>query len=399
MCGRFFVSEAELDDFAALVNKVEKDLYKPRPNDDGTGDVVPGDFSPIIFLSSQSKMTNQKPFQENRASINHEELHNTDILHEHKRFHDHRELYDSETDPGNDTFSDNKHSYSRDQSASFPSAQTSVLANLTVPYEVKAFSWGFPSPYNKSLIINARAETVTTKPMFRQPFITHRCIIPISGFYEWSDECIENETEWSKFGSSSIITHHDDAHLETSDGRNSIKNRLRKGLSSKDEIKDIEISEQMTMMDFSNPSNIQKESANLAIKPSPYFSEFSNTPSNQLFQTSETILVKPDQTIFFSEPLKRNTSRKIRYKYRFIRMDGGRMWLGGLYWDFEHNHKPFTAFTIITVPANIDMIRIHDRMPFIIEENNIQTWLSSSPNEASELLHSSAKDTLLRRSI
>jgi putative SOS response-associated peptidase YedK len=32
---------------------------------------------------------------------------------------------------------------------------------------------------------NARAESVTNKPMFRDAFKRHRCIIPASGYYEW----------------------------------------------------------------------------------------------------------------------------------------------------------------------------------------------------------------------
>jgi putative SOS response-associated peptidase YedK len=36
--------------------------------------------------------------------------------------------------------------------------------------------------------INARAETVDTKPTFRAPFKRHRCIIPADGFYEWHEE-------------------------------------------------------------------------------------------------------------------------------------------------------------------------------------------------------------------
>jgi putative SOS response-associated peptidase YedK len=34
-------------------------------------------------------------------------------------------------------------------------------------------------------MINARAETVESKPAFRQPFKWHRCLIPANGFYEW----------------------------------------------------------------------------------------------------------------------------------------------------------------------------------------------------------------------
>ena len=36
--------------------------------------------------------------------------------------------------------------------------------------------------------INARAETVRTKPAFREAFKRGRCIVPASGFYEWRAE-------------------------------------------------------------------------------------------------------------------------------------------------------------------------------------------------------------------
>lgn len=33
---------------------------------------------------------------------------------------------------------------------------------------------------------NARAETVRTKPFFRDAFKTNRCLMPVSGYYEWN---------------------------------------------------------------------------------------------------------------------------------------------------------------------------------------------------------------------
>lgn len=34
-------------------------------------------------------------------------------------------------------------------------------------------------------MINARAETATTKPAFEKPFRRQRCVVPVDGFYEW----------------------------------------------------------------------------------------------------------------------------------------------------------------------------------------------------------------------
>ncbi len=53
--------------------------------------------------------------------------------------------------------------------------------------------WGLIPSWAKSAdsgysTINARAETVDTKPSFRAPFKRHRCIIPADGFYEWHEE-------------------------------------------------------------------------------------------------------------------------------------------------------------------------------------------------------------------
>lgn len=45
-------------------------------------------------------------------------------------------------------------------------------------------SWA-PSPRDGARLINARAETVASKPSFARAFVSHRCLIPADGFYEW----------------------------------------------------------------------------------------------------------------------------------------------------------------------------------------------------------------------
>ena len=45
-------------------------------------------------------------------------------------------------------------------------------------------SWAKPDS-KLPLMINARAETVATKPSYRSAFKTRRCIVPATGYYEW----------------------------------------------------------------------------------------------------------------------------------------------------------------------------------------------------------------------
>ena len=54
--------------------------------------------------------------------------------------------------------------------------------------------WGLiPGWWSKTIkemklaTFNARAETIVTKPMFRDSFQRRRCLMPVSGYYEWAD--------------------------------------------------------------------------------------------------------------------------------------------------------------------------------------------------------------------
>jgi putative SOS response-associated peptidase YedK len=47
--------------------------------------------------------------------------------------------------------------------------------------------WSKPLKEAKMATFNARAETVETKPFFRDAFKRTRCLIPASGYYEWQN--------------------------------------------------------------------------------------------------------------------------------------------------------------------------------------------------------------------
>lgn len=55
-------------------------------------------------------------------------------------------------------------------------------------YRPELYMWGFPGFKNNAVIINARSETANQKRMFASPLQSQRCIIPSTGFYEWSDK-------------------------------------------------------------------------------------------------------------------------------------------------------------------------------------------------------------------
>jgi putative SOS response-associated peptidase YedK len=72
-----------------------------------------------------------------------------------------------------------------------PTTTIDVIRAGDAGFELIAMRWGLiPWWWNKSpkelpSTFNARAETVSQKPMFRSAFRRTRCIVPASGYYEW----------------------------------------------------------------------------------------------------------------------------------------------------------------------------------------------------------------------
>lgn len=49
-------------------------------------------------------------------------------------------------------------------------------------------TWGYPGDNGKGVIINARAETAGVKPTFAESLRYRRCVVPTTGYFEWSGE-------------------------------------------------------------------------------------------------------------------------------------------------------------------------------------------------------------------
>jgi putative SOS response-associated peptidase YedK len=67
------------------------------------------------------------------------------------------------------------------QDAARPVRSVSLMRWGLIPSWAKDAKAGFK-------MINARAESVSEKPAFREPLQSRRCLIPADGFYEWAKE-------------------------------------------------------------------------------------------------------------------------------------------------------------------------------------------------------------------
>ena len=67
----------------------------------------------------------------------------------------------------------------------FPSQTAPVIAMTPEGWTVKPMQWGFMRPEGKGLVINSRSEKADVTPMFRRAVREGRCLVPMSGFYEW----------------------------------------------------------------------------------------------------------------------------------------------------------------------------------------------------------------------
>ena len=70
----------------------------------------------------------------------------------------------------------------------FPSDKSLVIVSNNGKRELAMQKWGFTVSFTKRLLINARSETASSKPTFRDSFIHRRGLIPVSGYYEWKNE-------------------------------------------------------------------------------------------------------------------------------------------------------------------------------------------------------------------
>ena len=74
-----------------------------------------------------------------------------------------------------------------------PTDEALVIVQREDRRAVVAYRWGLIPHWSEnakvgSKMFNARAETLTSSPAFREALVRRRCLIPVDGFYEWKRE-------------------------------------------------------------------------------------------------------------------------------------------------------------------------------------------------------------------
>jgi putative SOS response-associated peptidase YedK len=82
-----------------------------------------------------------------------------------------------------------------------PTNQVHVITSDAGTRHLRSMRWGFLPYWYKTtnggpLLINARSETIAEKPAFKAACRERRCLIPASGFYEWTKDTDGNRLPW-----------------------------------------------------------------------------------------------------------------------------------------------------------------------------------------------------------
>ena len=82
-----------------------------------------------------------------------------------------------------------------------PTNQVCSVVTIDGVRRMVAMRWGFlphwyASEASGPLLINARAETLASKPAFRDACRKRRCLIPASGFFEWTRTADDRRLPW-----------------------------------------------------------------------------------------------------------------------------------------------------------------------------------------------------------
>lgn len=86
-----------------------------------------------------------------------------------------------------------------------PTESALVIRASAKELKAEALTWGYEAAGKKSVLFNARSETVRERPMFRRDYETRRCIVPVKKFYEWKALGLRQKEKYEFFAPQGIL--------------------------------------------------------------------------------------------------------------------------------------------------------------------------------------------------
>lgn len=87
----------------------------------------------------------------------------------------------------------------------YPSQPALILRADHQEMVSEVLKWGYEAYGRKTLIFNARSETVQERPMFRYDFEKRRCLVPAVKFYEWKKTGAKQKEKYEFFAPEGIL--------------------------------------------------------------------------------------------------------------------------------------------------------------------------------------------------
>ena len=90
-----------------------------------------------------------------------------------------------------------------------PGQDVNIILNYKFENYLLSSNWGYnfinSKTQNNQSVINSRIETINSKLLFKDSFLKRKCIIPVNGYFEWSQQEGEKKPYFIQLGAGELI--------------------------------------------------------------------------------------------------------------------------------------------------------------------------------------------------
>ena len=90
-----------------------------------------------------------------------------------------------------------------------PGQDVNIILSYKFENYILSSNWGYnfinSKTQNNQSVINSRIETINSKLLFKDSFLKRKCIIPVNGYFEWSQQEGEKKPYFIQLGAGELI--------------------------------------------------------------------------------------------------------------------------------------------------------------------------------------------------